>query len=93
MNDKFEIPISLIRGNPSRVILADYPQPYRSVFNHGDSRHDKYGPISNEDNAIFQNGLVRNEPTRKHLDWVDSQICNQGSVTIKRKEITNKIGF
>lgn len=75
------------------VLLADYPQPYRSVFNYGDTRHDKFGSVVNEEGTRFQKNLVKNEPTRKNLDWLDSQVCNQGSMTMRRRQVTNKIGF
>jgi hypothetical protein len=94
-DDKFDIPTNLLRSgsNPSMVLLADCPQPYRSVFNYGDSRHDKFGSVVNEEGTRFQKNLVKNEPTRKNLDWLDSQVCNQGSMTMRRRQVTKKIGF
>ncbi len=99
-NDKFDIPEKLIRREIHRTWLPDCPQPSRSIFNYGDSRHDQFvtkaeiksnNALIAKDKAMFQGSVVSFEPSRKHFDWVESP-NKRVLASPNRLEITGKIG-
>jgi hypothetical protein len=93
-----------LSGEKSRVFLSDHPQPARSIFNYGDSRHEKYGTKAqiqthtrnvSDGTVKFQGNSVLELPTRKNFDWALSpRIAPTCALNDSKKfEITGKIGY